>query len=166
MKSFTLAALLIAAMATITHGFSSTTTSQHSRPTTTTTSLESTPAPLSDTGSTTPPDTGSTTPPLSTAGAAAVKVPQSQYGKDETPLPETYAQCGRCQSAFGLTEADLGEGGRGRYDFCLLLLLVCCYVMCVTDSNNVLTVCLFVVVTAVWNAVCVDTLGFNRKTVS
>ena len=40
---------------------------------------------------------------------------QAEYGK-ETPMPDTYAQCGRCQSAFALTEEDLGPNGRGRYE--------------------------------------------------
>mmetsp|Transcript_23642 Transcript_23642/g.35954 ORF Transcript_23642/g.35954 Transcript_23642/m.35954 type:complete len:240 (+) Transcript_23642:160-879(+) len=108
MKSFSLTLLIAAAMATMTQGFSTTTTSQSSlRPTST--SLQSTPAPSNPS---TPAPSNPSTPAPSIPSAPAT-TNQAQYG-NETPFPATYAQCGRCQSAFGLTEADLGEGGRGR----------------------------------------------------
>mmetsp|Transcript_83009 Transcript_83009/g.232649 ORF Transcript_83009/g.232649 Transcript_83009/m.232649 type:complete len:223 (-) Transcript_83009:48-716(-) len=38
---------------------------------------------------------------------------QADYGQS-AELPGSYAQCGRCQSAFALAETDLGANGRGR----------------------------------------------------
>ena len=37
---------------------------------------------------------------------------QAEYGQS-LELPETYASCGRCQTAYAIKESDLGEG-RGR----------------------------------------------------
>lgn len=38
---------------------------------------------------------------------------QNEYG-ETLPLPDTYVRCGKCQTAYAITEEDLGEKGRGR----------------------------------------------------
>jgi len=39
---------------------------------------------------------------------------QAEYGKT-LEMPDSYVQCGSCQSAFAVTGDDLGAGGKGRY---------------------------------------------------
>ena len=45
---------------------------------------------------------------------------QPEYGRTLN-LPSTYAKCSKCFSVYALTDDDLGEQGRGRYDRYIVL---------------------------------------------
>jgi hypothetical protein len=50
--------------------------------------------------------------PRALVGKLLMSSPQSEYGQS-LELPDTYAHCGRCETAYAIKEEDLG-GGRGR----------------------------------------------------
>jgi hypothetical protein len=51
-------------------------------------------------------------PRAATVGKLQMSSPQAEYGQS-LELPDTYAHCGRCETAYAIKEEDLG-GGRGR----------------------------------------------------